>query len=202
MSDGLRIVQKPDSVSYEALQDLLHRAHESNKKAGMYYSTADQSPQTLKEKLKDAVTYVALDGERLVGTESVQFRSLHYWYHNGQVGMLKLGGVDPDYKGGHVFTRLITACKEYAWEQGMDICVTDTSEDNVIVRHLLEKLGYQLVDYCVYPGNNFYTIVYGIWKNGCPYSDFRRKWHFLWKRAKIRFQYKPGKVNRFTGKKG
>ena len=202
MKKELIFTQKPDNITYEELQALLHKAHESNKKEGMYYSTADQSVETLMQKLKDAVTYVAIDGDKAVGTESVQFRKLNYWYHNGDVGMLKLGGVDPEYKGYHIFTKLITACKECAWERGMTICVTDTSEQNVIVRHLLEGLGYVLVDYCVYPGNNFYSIVYAIWKDGCPYSKWTVKWNYFWKRCKIRLQYKPGKINRFTGKKG
>ncbi len=39
--DQIIIMEKPETVSYEAIQALIHSAHESNKEKGLKYGTAD-----------------------------------------------------------------------------------------------------------------------------------------------------------------
>lgn len=60
-------------------------------KKGLIYATQNQTVNTLIEKLKDSITYVALTPEnKVIATASVQFRKINYWYHNGDIGLLKV----------------------------------------------------------------------------------------------------------------
>lgn len=86
LENGIRIVKKPDYITYEQIQECLDKAHEVNAKKGLNYATQGQSVEKLIEKLKDSVTYVALTPDNeVVATASVLFRKINYWYHNGDI---------------------------------------------------------------------------------------------------------------------
>lgn len=44
---------------------------------------------------------------KVIATASVQFRSINHWYHNGEIGLLKLVGVLPEYSGLKLATLLL-----------------------------------------------------------------------------------------------
>ena len=196
----IEILPKPDYVSYENLQSLLNKAHECNKKKGLVYATACQSVEKLKEKIGDGVCLVALCDGKLAGTATITFRNLHYWYHNGPVATLKLLGVAPEYKGMHLGSLLLKKRIEIARNRGINVIVTDSAEQNIIVRNSCLKRNFRKVDYCVYPGNNFYTVGYAKWIGRCPHSKFSCWLHFNLKKLYIRLKYKPGKIHRFWGR--
>lgn len=202
--ETVNIVERPEEVSYQAIQDLLHRAHESNKAKNLIYATADQTVDKLRQKIETdhGVCFVAMMGKKLVGTATVSFRKLHYWYHNGNVAIIKLVGVDPDYKGQHISSQLVERCLALARERGESVVVSDSAEQNIQIRHLYLNHGFLITDYGLYAANNFYTTIYVNWLDECPYSDFYRSLRYQMKRCWIRLLYKPGKVNRFSGKKG
>ncbi len=191
------IKEKDDSVSFEAIQELLNAAHKSNEEKGLKYATANQSVEKLKSKIGEGdVCFTAMLGDVLVGTVTISFRELNYWYHKGEVCIIKLLGVSPEYKGRHISSRLIEKCIECAEEKGRRVIVADSAEQNVIIRSLLYKYGFLTVDYCKYAANNFYTNVYVKWLDGCPHSNLSCSMHYKLKRMKIRLKYKPD-----TGKK-
>ena len=194
---GITIIPKPENISYEMLQDLLNKAHNSNKAKGLLYATANQTVEKLKEKIGDGICLVALCDGVLAGTATISFRKLNYWYHNGPVATLKLLGVSPEYKGLHLGSLLLKKRIEIAKERNIDVIVTDSAEQNVIVLDSCLKRGFRKVDYCVYPGNNFYTVVYVKWTKACPHSKLSCWLHFHLKRLYIRLKYKPGKIARF-----
>lgn len=186
------IREKDDSISFEAIQELLGAAHKSNIEKGLVYATANQTPEKLKSKIGEGgVCFVALVEGALAGTITVSFRKLEYWYHSGDVAIVKLLGVNPEFKGLGIAPRLVSKCIETAQDRGVKVLVSDSAEDNVIVRNILHKQGFLTVDYCKYAANNFYSNVYAKWINGCPYGDFYRKLRYRLKRFKTRRKYKP-----------
>lgn len=198
MKNHIQIIEKPESVSWEEIQSLLHRAHESNKKIGLNYATADQSAERLKAKIGDkGICLVAFDGDKLVGTGTVDFRILNKWYHKGEAAHLGFLGVVPEYKGRHLGLRLAEARWECAKEYGMKVIYTSSAEGNLIVRNLNIKNGFKKVDYYAYKSNNFYSVVYAKWLDGCPFSDAYINFRYNLRRAYIRLRYKPGKIKRF-----
>ena len=191
------IKEKDDSVSFEAIQELLTAAHMSNAEKGLIYATANQSVDKLKAKIgEDGVCFIAMLGDVLAGTVTISFRELNYWYHSGEVAIIKLLGVSPEFKGRHISSKLIEKCIECAEKKGRRVIIADSAEQNVILRNLLHKYGFLTVDYCKYAANNFYTNVYVRWLDGCPHSRLSRSIHYKLKRMKIRLKYKPD-----TGKK-
>lgn len=172
--DGIRIMPKPDFVTYEQIQDCLNKAHQVNEQKGLVYATAHQSVDTLKEKLKDAVTYVALNTDnQVVATASVQFRQISHWYHTGDIALLKLVGVLPEYSGRNLALLLLLLRGFEAKRRKVEVMVTDSAEENIAIRNLYLGCGFKVVDCCKYAANSFISIVYAYWFHGCPYSDER-----------------------------
>lgn len=176
LENGIRIVKKPDYITYEQIQECLDKAHEVNAKKGLNYATQGQSVQKLIEKLKDAVTYVALTPDNeVVATASVQFRKINHWYHNGDIGLLKLVGVLPEYSGFKLATLLLLLLRRFEVQaRKVEVMVSDSAEANIAIRNLYLHNGFKIVDCCKYPENNFISVVYAYWFHGCPYSRFKR----------------------------
>lgn len=194
-----RIIEKPDFISWEQIQALLTRSHSTNASKNLHYATATQSTETLMKKVQGGVCFVALlEGtDQLIGTASITTIQQKYWYNHGPAGLVKLMGVDPDFRGLHLSDALLQRCMEYAKAKQLPVMVTDSAEQNTAIRHLFTKHGFLTVDYCLYAANNFYSNVYAYWFDGCPYSDAVRLLRYHAKRLRIRIQYKPGKVARF-----
>ena len=186
MGKGIRIVKKPDYIQYEHLQECLDKAHEVNLKKGLVYATNGQTIDTLIEKLKDSVTYVALTPDNMVvATASVQFRKISHWYHNGEIGLIKLVGVLPEYSGLGIARILLVLLITEVKFRKIEVCVSDSAEANVAMRHLFIHNGFKIVDCCKYNTNNFVSVVYGYWFHGCPYSGFKRWWKYNIHRRKL-----------------
>lgn len=202
MAEEIRVMERPPEVSYADIQKLLTRAHQSNTEKGILYVTATQSVEELAQKLEcdDGVCFVAMEGDKLVGTRTVSFRKLNYWYHSGDVAIFKLVGVDPDYRRRHISSMLSARAFEEVRKHGRNVIVTDSAEENIPTKNQLLKQGFVMADYCVYAQNNFYSNVYVNWLDGCPYSKWYLAFRYRLKRFWIRLRYKPGKINRFTGK--
>lgn len=180
LENGIRIMPKPDFISFEDIQKCLSRAHEVNEKKGLIYATQTQTIEKLKEKLENAVTYVAIDEEnKVVATASMQFRKINHWYHNGDIGLLKLVGVLPEYSGKKLalFLLLLLRCFE-APKRDIEVIVSDSAEENIAIRNLYLNNGFKIVDCCKYPTNSFLSVVYALWFHGCPYSDDELQKHF------------------------
>jgi ribosomal protein S18 acetylase RimI-like enzyme len=86
----------------------------------------------------DAVQFVALDGDRVVGWADI-FRA---WppalAHCGSLGM----GVHPDFRGQGLGQRLLSACIAKARQQGITRIELETRVDNERAVRLYEKLGF------------------------------------------------------------
>lgn len=173
LENDIRIMPKPDYVSYSDIQDCLSKAHSVNEKNGLIYATKNQTVEKLIEKLKDSVTYVALSPEnKVIATASVQFRKINYWYHNGDIALLKLVGVLPEYSGKKLALLLLLLLRMFEVQtRGIEVIVSDSAEENIAIKNLYLNNGFKIVDYCKYTTNNFISTVYAYWSHGCPHSD-------------------------------
>jgi len=87
---------------------------------------------------KDAVQFVALDGERVVGWADIFPDWAHAVAHRGHVGM----GVHADFRGRGLGTRLLGACLAKATAQGMTRIELEVRADNTPAIGLYRKLGF------------------------------------------------------------
>ncbi len=177
----ITVIQKPDYITYEEIQNLLSRAHTSNIKSGLIYRTAIQSSDELRNKIgSNGRCFIAVmkdenDEYILCGTITVCFIKINYWYYSGDVALIKLFGVDPSYKGKDVGKHLLDRAIKCAKQNNMDVVLLDSAEQNEIVYYMCIKKGFQLVDYCRYDSNNFITAVYAKFLNGSEVDDGLRK---------------------------
>lgn len=183
--NGHQVVLEPRPywVTWKQLQQLLNKAHETNMQKGMVYATYNQSVDKLKEKCINSVVLVVwVDGE-LAGTCTVQFRTINHWYHQGNIGLLKLLAVLPDYRNCRLASLLTKEVLRLSQLKGVEIVVSDSAEQNKAVQRLFLSEGFSIVDCCKYVANNFVSTVYANWLTPrVPFTEEQMQTHYQEKR--------------------
>jgi ribosomal protein S18 acetylase RimI-like enzyme len=87
---------------------------------------------------KDAVQFVALDGEQVVGWADIFPDWAPALAHRGHLGM----GLLPAYRGRGLGTRLLSACLAKAAAQGLTRVELEVRVDNTSATALYRKLGF------------------------------------------------------------
>lgn len=194
LQDDVDVIVKNGGVTYEQIQQLLNMAHKENESCGLIYATANQTVEKLISKIGDGICFVALkqDGlgnKKLVGTCTLEERLLRYWYIGDDIDpvlLLKLVGVHPNFKGMGIGGKLMECCIRYAKNHGYKMIVTDSAEENLSFRKLVERFGFLEVDCVKYAANSFISTVYAKWVNDkCPWSDEIRAKNYALRRKMI-----------------
>ena len=198
MLDELRFIEKPDSISWDTIHQILYQAHEGNRQQGVFMRTAMLSGEELKERIgKNGKCFVVMDGNEVIATASVKFVQRNTWYHRGTVADLMLCGILPKYKGQGLYRKLLVCRYNYAKNFGVNIVELDTAEGNTIIRHASVRNGFKYVAIKASPYTKHYSVVLVNWLDGCPYSDWYLKWQFIIRKWYFKLRYKPGHVKRF-----
>ena len=95
--DGITVMRRPESVSWEAVSRVLKEAHRENVRRGIRMTYPQLPPEQLYEKTegRGGVLFVALDGERLVGTAAVVRIDKAIWCGDGGYAYCVLDAVLP-----------------------------------------------------------------------------------------------------------
>ena len=193
----LRLMEKPDWITYDQIHELLYTAHGSNRDSGFDVETAHMSGKELEEHMgKDGVMFVALDGDRLIGCGGYRVMKRNYWCAKGNVVSAVLFGVHPDYKGHHLSVLLYNKVLEDAKAKGYQYLEIRTAEDNVIVQNGCIKEGFRYVGFLASEADH-YTVALLYWLNGCPYPKWRTNLHYRLRKAVTKLRYKKGRKKRF-----
>ena len=84
--DDIKVMPKPDWVSWDDIHELLMAAHKRNIEKGMTMNTTTMSGEDLKKHLgEEGRCFVAFCGDQLVGTTSVAISIGKKWYDKGKV---------------------------------------------------------------------------------------------------------------------
>ena len=193
----IKVILKPDSIPYDKIHDVLLKAHKNKKKNGMTMRNVSLSGEEIKEKIgKDGKCYVALDGEKIVGTASYRIRTINKWYHKGKTAEFILSGILPEYRGKHIFPQLeeirIAALKE----AGINTIQFDTAENNARRQEIAKKVGYYYVDFFA-SHSNHYSVEMFRWLDKPPFSKGYCALRYHLKKIYIKTRFKPGKIKRF-----
>ena len=89
--------------------------------------------------LNDAVQFVALDGQRVIGWADVFPHWAHAIAHCGSLGM----GVHPSYRRQGLGTLLLEACIAKAWRKGLTRIELEARADNSAAIALYSKVGFE-----------------------------------------------------------
>lgn len=184
MDSKIRIIEKPDWVSWDEIHNAIWKAHESNRNKGILMRYPTWDGDTLCEKLKEGKMFVALCDRKIVGTAALKPKEKVLWCGKGKYGYCLLDSVIPEYNGNGIYRRLSILREKVAIEMGMTRLIIDTHENNVHELEILRKNGYKNVDYRLF--NDHYNVVLVKWLNSCPFSNLRFRIEFARRKTKTK----------------
>ena len=195
--EEIKVMPKPDWVSWDDIHELLLKAHKKNIEQGIILGYPQMPGEKIKQKLgEEGCCWVALDGDKLVGTTSVTYFQGKSWWNRGKkVAHGCFTGILREYQGIGIIEELNAKKYEHIRSMGVDMTEGDTAETNYTVLKVYGKDGYKMVSYYA-PPTNHYSVRIVKWLNGCPFSDKYINRRFKIARFLTRMQYKPGKVER------
>lgn len=196
--EDIRIIPKPDNISYDDIHELLLEAHKKNYKNGIVLQYTQMTGNQIKEKLgKEGQCWVAMDGDKLVGTTSVTFFQGENWWNKGKkVAHGCFTGILNQYQGLGIMEELNQKKYDYIIEHGVDMTEGDTAETNKTVLKVFGKQGFKIVAYFAPKGSDHYSVRLVKWLNGCPYTDEYINKRCKWSERLTKWQYKPRKKER------
>ena len=201
--EEIRVMEKPDWVSWDDIHKLLMAAHKKNIEKGIVMKYPQMPGEEIKKKLGDeGMCWVALCGDKLVGTTSVTFfQGKSWWNKNQKVAHGCFTGIIKEYQGIGITEEFNKRYREYIIQKGVYITEGDTAESNRIMRKIVENNGHKIVSFYA-PSSNHYNVRFVKWLNGCPFSDKTINRRFRIAKTLTKLQYKPGRVQRnwFIGK--
>lgn len=195
--EDIKVMEKPDWISWDDIHELLLSAHKKNIVKGMTMKIPHLPPDDLKKIIGESGRcYVALANNKLIGTTSVRFYEGVSWYDRGLlVAHSMLSAILPKYQGIGIREDLNQLRDTYIREMGAQLIHADTAENNEIVRKNAKRNGFVDVAYYA-PQSDHYSVVFVKWLNGCPYSDKYIERRFKIAKMLTHWQYKPGKIER------
>lgn len=194
----IKVIQRPDNISWEELAECQRQAHESNKVGGVLMMCADFSAEELRNAVKDGVTFVALDeNDVLAGMLSVQYKEVHRWWHKGKGAYICYVSVSPRYKGQGVYRKLSQKAEERIVADGVNVEYLNTHIGNKSAQRAYEKDGYRKVRFSPGSGSDYYSVEMAKWINGRAKNKKICYLMYCLTELVVRLLYKPGKIRRF-----
>ena len=184
MSVDIRIMEKPDWVSWEDIRQCLYDAHSVNRSKGIYMTKYLLPTEKIVEYIgSSGIMLVALDGKKVVGTAAICERYGKKWYAKGRYAYLSFDSVLPMYKGQGIFREMERMREKIILSQNYSVILVDTHKKNKRRIKTAELSGYHIVS-CTYS-----NIIFAKWLASCPYSKFYCKFRFCisWVWARLRF---------------
>lgn len=192
----IQVLEKPDWVSWDEIHDVLWKAHEQNRENGIMMALPSLSGEKIKEMIGNTgKMFVAIDGDKVVGTFALIKKTGDKWYCRGVYGYLCFAAVLPEYTGKGIYRSLYQRAETTAKQMELPVLIRDTNEHNDRMLKISKKEGYYYVDYKIC--KDHYNIIRAKWLNGRPYTEFYIKYQYLLRMWYKKLRYKPGKIKRF-----
>ena len=196
--DDIKVIEKPDFISFEKIHEILYRSHAEIRNQGIVMNSTRISADILKERIGEkGKCFVAMDGDEIAGTVSVSLKAGKRWYKKDMHANLKFLGVVPEYKGKHVASLLMEKVEQFAEQNGLDMIELDTAETNSHAIEIYKRKNYHLVSYFSSPNASHYSVIMAKWLDKCPFSERYMNLKFHLRKWYIRLRFKPGKKKRF-----
>ena len=180
------VVEKPEGVSYDDLCCLIQTAHQENRQHGIKVNTKITTGAILKEHLGDAMTFVAMHEDEVIGTLSCNIKSERIPFAGERkVAFLSFAAVLPEWSGKGVCTSLMSAVQKYAEALNMEALTLIVVEKNP-ARKIYEHYGFEPLNYLYRKASNQFSVEMIKWLNAPPVSAGIIKGRFWLKRVKVR----------------
>lgn len=192
--DKIQYIEKPDWITWESVLECINNSHKVNNKRGFHMANQDVTVNDLKRKLQKGHCFVALYGNRVVGTGSTIIIKGNRWWSRGKIVAFNcLDAILEEYQGTDVYFGLREVRSKFLMESKVDIIQFNTSEHNKVVQKIALKRGAKYVMYSASgKGADYYSVIMAKWLNGCPYSDWYCNFMFKLSKFIIKALWKPG----------
>lgn len=193
----IKIMLKPEWISWDDIHSLLLIAHQKNIKKGITMAVPQLSGEDFHKKLgSDGQCLVALDHDTLVGTTSMVYYKGTHWYDKGKFVAYSMGtGILPNYQGLGIAEELYRLRDIYVREKNVDLMRADTAENNVYIRKTSKHDGWVDVDF-ISAKSGHYSVVFVKWLTNCPFTEAYINRKFRISKFLTKLQYKPGRIER------
>lgn len=189
IGNSIKIMPKPDNISWFEITELLHEAYAEHAAKGMGYSACFQTEVRTRERVGDGLCLVALLDGKLVGTATLHTfpDTLH----------LCQFAVHPNYRSyglGRELQKYVfeLACK---YEKLALVCDTSEKADKVVGWYI--KTGWQKVGLVSYATTNFYSVCFRKPVCGRKYSRIESWLRFTLSSTLCRIKFKENGEKRW-----
>ena len=179
----VQIIEKPEWVSWNEIHDVIWKAHESNRQQGINMRFPALPGEEIKKRVEgNGKMYVALDGNKVVGTAAFRTKKANLWCGKGSYAYYCFASVLPEYRGKGINGQLYEHIESESLRNGLSRIMFDSHEKNSRIAEINQRHGYKKVSYKRY--DDHYNIVFVKWLDGCPYSESRCKVEFAIQKLK------------------
>ena len=171
----IRIVKKPESISWDEICDVVWRSHAKNREKGVDIRNAHLSGEEMRKSLgDDGDCFVAIETSngKVIACCSSSYNNLATWWATGKFAYATLEAVLPEYSGKHVFSRLSTVRLETVKEKKCNGIYMYVAERNKRRRIIAKKEGFTPVEIRRTSYNPHNYLVYAKWFGVKPHSRF------------------------------
>lgn len=156
----IRELKKDDSL--EDLTELLHRAYKILADVGLKYLATHQDVSVTRDRIRLGTCFVAEFDRKIIGTltyhDPGHVRGSK-WLEREDVAHLNQLGVEPEFRGKGVATRLMEHAENFARSRGVSEIALDTAEPAHQLIAWYRKLGYRFVEYTDWAVTNYRSVV-------------------------------------------
>ena len=174
MDSGIVVMPKPDYISWAQIKQLLSDAHKANREKGINMSHYQWEQERFAAFFSgEGELFVAMEGDKLVGTLGVVKKSGNRWYLKGNYAYFCFGSILPTYNGRGIYRSLNVACEQFAKTLNLDVAVLDTHFRNKHMQLISQNNGYRKVRFFRASTKDHYSVVMAKCLDGRSYSRLR-----------------------------
>ena len=197
---GIQIMEKPDWVSWDEIHEVLWAAHAKNRENGIIMAFPSLAGDEIRKTIEDeGKMFVAMDGDKVVGTVGLIEGNSKRWYANGKCGHVCFAAVLPGYEGKGIYRSLNEKRELFAKENNYSVLVADTNERNTKMIKIKKKEGYRFICYMVC--KDHFNVVMAKWLQPCSFSSWYITFRFYFSMIYLKTRFKmvtgKGRTKRF-----
>lgn len=160
--DKIKIIIKPDYITWEEITEVIHQAFIEKKEKGMNYLGSYQTVEITKKRVGDGICLVALLNKKVVGTMTVKFfkptRKGKKWHNETMYAYASQDAVLPEYKGLGIGRKLQNKRIEICQENNVDELLMHTSTYAQDILNWWKRQGAQKIELISGTATNYYSI--------------------------------------------
>lgn len=199
--DKISIIEKPLGVSWETIHEVLLAAHQENRSKGIIMAYSVQDGSKIREIIESSggVMFVALDGNKVVGTAGIEIKKENRWYNKGLCAYYIFASVLPGYRGMNIYQKLNEYRNNWVKEKQLPVIVSATHEKNKRIINIWKKTGFKKVHFRA--GSDHYNVFVARYLDKTEPSNFISFLMFniskIFYKVRYRIDKEKGCVKRF-----